>query len=173
VPGLIARIGDLIGVLWDHVRDALVALQVIPRYDFDFITARVATGAAPVDEGFVRALQKAGVTHIIDVTDAEDDRSLLPANFPYLYNPTADDGSRKPPEWFRRSLDFAAPALAADPAARVYCHCTSGINRGPSTAYFIIRSTGTSEAVALALFEAHRPQARIGYRADAEEALKT
>jgi hypothetical protein len=170
VPGFVAAAGDLIGLLWDHVRDALVALRILPRYDFDFITADVATGAAPVDEGFVDALRRAGVTAVIDVTDAEDDRSLLPASFPYLYNPTADDGSHKPPGWFERSWDFAGPLLAA--GGKVYCHCTSGINRGPSTAYFLIRRSGTSSAMALALFAEHRPQARIGYRADAEEALR-
>lgn len=170
IPRFVAAIGDLFGLLWDHVRDALVALRILPGYDFDFITADVACGAAPVDQGFIAALRKAGVTAVIDVTDAEDDRSLLPASFPYLYNPTADDGSHKPPEWFLRSWDFASPLLAA--GGKVYCHCTSGINRGPSTAYFIIRKSGTSEAAAVALFAKHRPQARIGYRADAEEALR-
>jgi predicted protein tyrosine phosphatase len=146
---------------------------MIDNYDFDFITPRLATGAAPVDAGFVEALAKAGITHVIDVTDATDDTSLLAThpNILYCFNPTADDGSHKAPEWFAKSLTFALPAFAL-PHAKLYAHCSAGINRGPSTAYVTMRALGWTPTDAMALLRAHRPQVKVAYAADADAAIK-
>lgn len=168
----LSPIGDLLGLAWDHLRDLLVSLEILPRYDFDFITARIATGAAPVDRGFVRALLRAGITHVIDVTNAIDDRSLLPANFPYIWDPTADDGMPKPAQWFSHPLFWAGTILPQNSTAKIYVHCTSGINRGPSMAYAIIRGIQRWSAPAtMAAFRKYRPQARLAYAGDAERAL--
>src|SRR5438552_5347605 len=104
--------------------------------DYTFITARLATGGGIATATDVEALAEAGVTAIIDVTDAEDDTSAL-AGHPdilYCYNPTADDGSSKDSSWFAKSLTFGLPIFAI-PHARIYAHCSAGVNRGPSTAY--------------------------------------
>jgi hypothetical protein len=139
--------------------------------DFNFITPRLVTGGAIVDEAFVRALLTAGITHVIDCTDADND-SLLKDHptLKCLWNPTADDGKHKPPSWFADSLHFALPAFA-EPHAKVYAHCTSGHNRGPSTAYCIMRALGWDAATALALVKAKRPGATVAYAADADKAI--
>ncbi len=168
----LAKIGDWLATVSGHVRAFFVEVHMLERYDFDFVTSRLATGSAPVDERFIDALAKAGITHIIDVTDAQDDTSLLATHpqMAYCYNPTADDGSHKPPEWFAKSLTFALPAFAF-PHARVYSHCSSGSNRGPSTAYAVLRALGWESAGAMGLIKRHRPYAQVRYAADADAAV--
>src|SRR5689334_22310840 len=103
--------------------------------DFSFVTARLATGAAVTSAQDAAALVAAGVTHILNLTDAEDDAAFLAGlGETYLWNPTADDGSLKPASWWDASLQFAVGAYTTL-ASCLYCHCSAGINRGPSTAY--------------------------------------
>jgi hypothetical protein len=110
--------------------------------NFNFVTTRLAVGSAITWQADVQALLAAGVTHIIDCCIEEDDSSYLAgAGCSYLWNPTADDGQTKPPSWFQSSIEFALPAFCHS-KAKVYCHCSAGINRGPSTAYSILRSLG-------------------------------
>ena len=138
--------------------------------DFDFITPRLATGAALSGPADVEALQQAGVTHVIDCRAEFNDAPLLGPNFQYLWNGVPDDGQPKPASWFQRSIQFALPALAL-PHVRVYAHCAAGVNRGPSTAYAIMLAEGWIGDAAAALIEQKRPQAKIGYRADADAAI--
>jgi hypothetical protein len=168
---LAGRIADWFALGWDHLRGLLARLSLMSE-DFNFITPRLATGGAIVDERFVHALINAGVTHVIDCTDAENDSELMRRHptLKYLHNPTADDGKHKPPSWFAASLRFALPAFA-EPHAKVYAHCTSGHNRGPSTAYCIMRALGWDAATALALVKAKRPGATVAYAADADAAI--
>jgi hypothetical protein len=90
----------------------------------------------------------------------------------YLFNPAADDGQPKPVDWFQRSLRFAMPILAR-PGWIVYVHCYDGINRGPSTAYAILRAQGLSPWQARLLIDFNRPidVAGLRYAGDAEKAL--
>lgn len=134
--------------------------------DFAVITARVATGAAITSAADVQALLAAGVTHILDVTSDEDDTQWLSGfGVPYLYNPTPDDGSQKPPSWWQASLAFAQQAYATLGTC-VYAHCSAGRNRGPSTAYAIMRAcAGLDAAEARALIVAARPQVGLAYAA--------
>lgn len=141
--------------------------------DYDWIHPRLATGAALSGLSDAQALAAAGVTHVVDVTDAGDDTPLF-AQLPgvhTLWNPTADDGQHKPPSWFETSLAFALPAFAIT-HARVYTHCSAGVNRGPSTAYAIMRALGFSPADAEALIRAARPQVGLAYKADADAAIQ-
>lgn len=140
--------------------------------DFSFITKRLATGAAISSPADVDALVGSGVTHIIDCRDDFNDQPLLASRIgvQYLWNPTADDGARKPVEWFKRSIDFALPALAL-PYNKVYCHCKQGINRGPSTAYCVLRALGLGRFEARAALQIGRPIALARYAADADNAI--
>jgi predicted protein tyrosine phosphatase len=167
----LTRVGDFFTLTWEHIRD-FFAREGLMKYDISEISSRLAVGAAPVDEGFVQALIANGVTHIVDVTDASDDTSLLTSHpsIKYLYNPTADDGSHKPPEWFARSLAFALP-MFAEPHTRLYVHCSSGVNRGPSTAFAILRALGWTDEAAYALLKSKRPPVNVAYRADANAAI--
>ncbi len=142
--------------------------------DFTFITSRIATGAAISSADDVAQLVAAGVTHVIDCA-AElmaTDGALLSAEpgFVYLPNGVLDDGQSKPPAWFGHSIEFALDALAT-PGHRVYSHCAAGVNRGPSTAYAILRSLGISAASAEAMIRAVRPQVGLAYKADADAAV--
>lgn len=140
--------------------------------DFAFVTARLATGAKVNSDADVQALVDAGITAVIDCRIEFDDTPLL-ATHPqllYLWNGTADDGEPKPPQWFEKSLTFALPLLAR-PQHKVYAHCSAGVNRGPSTAYAILRAFGLSSPIAFNLVKTARPQARIAYSGDADAAI--
>lgn len=139
--------------------------------EFAQITQRLSTGGSigPTDMGF---LLMQGITAIIDCVAGEDDRPIITAGINYLWNPTEDDGQHKPPAWFKASLDFALP-LFADPRQRIYAHCHGGHNRGPSTAYALMRALGWTSAEALALIKAARPSATVAYAGDADQAIIT
>jgi len=132
--------------------------------DFAIITARVATGAAVTSAADVQQLLAAGVTHILDVTSDEDDTQWLSGfGVPYLYNPTPDDGAQKPASWWQASLAFAAGA-SGTLGTCVYAHCSAGVNRGPSTAYAILRAcAGLDATLARELIVAVRPQVGLAY----------
>lgn len=139
--------------------------------DFSWVTARLATGAAIADAADAASLAAAGITAIIDCRDDLDDQPLLAGlGLAYLWNPTADDGTPKPPAWFAASLGFALPLLAR-PGQRVYCHCAAGINRGPSTAYSVMLALGWPADGAEAEIRAARPQVGLAYAPDARAAI--
>ena len=160
----------------------------MPFDNFNFITDRLATGGGPVTPDDIQYLIDCGITHIIDCRVAQDPINPDPSlNLKTLYNPTEDDGQPKPVGWFFKSLDFALPALieSVTPTKpllarirqinRIYAHCDAGINRGPSTAYAILRAwTGMSSGDAKALIILHRPQDAVGlrYAPDADLALQ-
>ena len=137
---------------------------------WNFITPRLATGGGITVEGDVQELADQGITHVIDTTDAEDDAPLITHSMAYLYNPTADDGTHKEPAWFGTSLTFALPVFAV-PRAKLYAHCTAGMNRGPSTAYAIMLALGWDGPGALALIKTKRLGASVAYAADAVRAV--
>lgn len=143
--------------------------------DFNFVTERLATGGGISSAADVDVLVAAGVTHIIDCRDDFNDQPLLASRIgiQYLSNPTPDDGQSKPVDWFKRSIEFALPALAT-PGHKVYAHCAQGINRGPSTAFAILRALGLSHAVAHGMVVLARPITVVGirYATDADAAIK-
>ena len=138
---------------------------------FSFVTRRLATGGAIRSEADATALLAAGVTHVLNVAnDAED--AILAARASCFANPTDDIEPRqpKPADWFDRSLRFAMPILCF-PGATLYVHCAEGLNRGPSTAYAIMRAWGLSAQGAEALIRAARPQVQLSYMKDADASL--
>lgn len=138
--------------------------------DFSVITPQLATGAAIQSSADVVALQDAGVTHVVDCRAEFDDAPLLAgAGLIYLWDPTQDDGQPKPDEWWRKGLDFAEAAYRGPARAMVYCHCAAGVNRGPSMAYGVLRSSFDYEpAEAESAIRAVRPQVGLAYKADFE-----
>ena len=141
--------------------------------DFDFVTPHIATGGAIWNEVDAQAVLDAGVTHVVTVArELEDDvRQLLAGRVVHLANGTWDDGTPKRTAWFGRSIDFALAALASNPEARVLLHCGSGVNRGPSAAYAVLRALGHDAQEACDLITAARPFAGIIYANDADEAV--
>jgi protein-tyrosine phosphatase len=112
------------------------------------------------------------VLDVIDHWRGDPDEAALvtDAGLAYLNNPTADDWTVKPVEWFQASLDFAMPALQ-NPKARIYAHCREGISRGPSTALAILLAQGMGYDEALALIYRKRLDSRVTYRVEAREAV--
>jgi hypothetical protein len=142
--------------------------------DFDFVTSRLATGGAVRTEDMARLLLAAGITHVINAADDVDDDILVNfgPNLKGLYNPTEDRFPRKPKpvEWFEKSLSFALPVLA-QPRTKLYVHCADGINRGPSTAYAILRALGLSSGVSESMIRTARPCVALHYMYDADAAV--
>jgi hypothetical protein len=141
--------------------------------DFSIITPRLATGGGIIEVEDVVQLKAAGITHVLDVQDTTDTASaLLSSGIGYCFNPTADDGQTKAPKWFQSSLDFALP-LFAIPRVRILAHCSAGINRGPSTAYTIMRALGWTKMAARFKINVKRPRTTVGlyYAKDGDDAL--
>jgi len=139
--------------------------------DFNFVTDRLATGAAVSSAADVAQLVAAGVTHVIDCRAEFDDGPLFAqGGVAYLWNGVADDGQPKPADWFGRSLAFAMPVLG-QPKFKVYAHCAAGVNRGPSTCYAVLRALGFSAELAEQVIRAARPQVGLAYKKDADLAV--
>jgi len=75
-----------------------------------------------------------------------------------LWNPTDDDFEMKPPELFRRGVEFAEAALEK-PEARLFVYCAPGVHRAPMMALALLGSMGWSVADAMRLIETRRPVA--------------
>ncbi len=142
--------------------------------DFDFVTNRIATGAAlsvPMDADQIVA---AGLNVVVDARDDFNDGPLF-ASRPgvhYLWNPTADDGLLKPVEYWQRTLNFVMPLLA-QPGFKAYLHCMKGINRGPSNAFCVLVAQGLDPVLADTLIRQARPQVGLRYESDALAACTT
>lgn len=139
--------------------------------DYDFVNKRLATGAALQTPEDAVEIVSAGITHVVDCTDAEDDTQLfVQTGVQVLWNPVPDDGQPKAPDWFGRSLVFAMPALG-QPKNKIYAHCSAGMNRGPSTCFAIMLALGFAPEDAEAVIRAARPKVTLAYKQDAINAI--
>lgn len=143
-------------------------------------------GGAITTEAEVAELVGEGIGAVVDCRLESDDRSLVDGynehevgpTHPalkrldhYLYVGVADDGQPKPVEWFKATWDFSKPLL--DQGVAIYDHCSAGVNRGPSIAYFTLRAYWKlSGDDAMALLKVKRPQVNVAYRPDADRALQ-
>lgn len=144
-----------------------------PPVDYNWVTERIATGGGIWTSEDVDRLAAAGITHIVTTADelVASVSFLVEGRMAHLANGTKDDGQWKPAVWFANTIAFTQAALK-DPAAKVYLHCWSGKNRGPSSAYVALRAAGASRVAAERLIREARPQVRLLYRPDAEQALE-
>lgn len=141
--------------------------------DYNWVTNRVATGAAITSEDDVQQLIRDGVSHIIDNRLEFDDTTILASHseIAYLYNGVADDGQPKSNEWFQKAIEFALSALSR-PHTKCYSHCAAGVSRGPSIAYAILLAQGIDINTAENLIRQRRPQVTISYKLDAQRAVR-
>jgi protein-tyrosine phosphatase len=140
--------------------------------DYEFVTTRLATGAALQGPDDVVAMASAGITHVVDCRAEFDDTALFAdhPNISVLWDGTQDDGTPKPGSWFEKGIKFALSALAM-PDHKVYVHCAAGINRGPSMTYAIMLALGWKGDDAVAAIRGVRPQVGIRYKSDADAAV--
>jgi protein-tyrosine phosphatase len=135
--------------------------------DFDFVTDRIATGAALSSPADVDQLIAAGINVVVDARAEFDDGPLFAGkNIAYLWNPTEDDGVWKPPAYWQKTLEFVMPLLA-QPRQKVYLHCQAGRNRGPSNAFCVMVAQGIPADTAAQMIVTARPVATLAYKADA------
>jgi protein-tyrosine phosphatase len=137
--------------------------------DVSWPTKRVATGAALHGPADAQELVALGVTHVVDLRAELDDAPYF-ARTPsivYVWNPAADDGLPKPDAWWKVSIEFSLAALARQ-HTKVYLHCAQGVNRGPSTAYAVLRAEGFGPLIAERLIRQVRPQVHLAYKDGAD-----
>lgn len=139
--------------------------------DFDYVTRRIAVGAAIGSPDDVRQLLLAGITHVVDCRAEFDDTPLFAAGgATVLWIGVQDDGQPKPASWFQKGIEFALPALVR-PGAEVYFHCAAGVNRGPSMCYATLRAWGFGADAAEYMIRLARPQVGLAYKKDADQAV--
>ncbi len=124
--------------------------------DMTWITDRIAVGGGIWTSDQMDELVRMGVTHIIDMQIEFDDTELArPFGVEVLWNPVDDDFQPKPPEVFRKGVEFAQAALD-EPGTKLYIHCAAGVHRAPMMTLAVMRSIGWSLDDALELIESRR-----------------
>jgi protein-tyrosine phosphatase len=120
------------------------------------IDNRLAVGGGIWTAEDMAEMAAAGFTHIVNL-QAEFDHTAMArmAGLQVLWNPTEDDLSPKPGEFFERAASFAVSALE-DEKARVYVHCAAGVHRGPLAAAGVLCALGYRPEAAMELIAARR-----------------
>jgi protein-tyrosine phosphatase len=127
--------------------------------DITWLTERIGVGGGIWTAENMQTVAKEGITHIIDMQIEFDDTALAkPHGIAVLWNPTDDDFELKPPELFRRGVQFAERALES-PNTRVFVHCAAGVHRAPMMALALLGSMGWELNDAMELIEGRRPVA--------------
>jgi hypothetical protein len=127
--------------------------------DITWLTDRIAVGGGIWNSENMEKVAGEGITHVIDMQIEFDDTPLgLEHGVEVLWNPTDDDFTAKPPELFRKGVDFAREALQR-PEGKLFIHCAAGVHRAPMMALAVLGSMGWSLDDALRMIEARRPVA--------------
>ena len=122
-----------------------------------WITDRIAVGGGIWSPENMQAVARVGITHIVDMQIEFDDTPLAkPHGIQVLWNPIDDDFQPKPPEIFRRGVDFALDALDEN-GSKLFIHCAAGIHRAPMMALAILCSLGWKLEDAVQVMEKRRP----------------
>jgi protein-tyrosine phosphatase len=125
--------------------------------DMTWVTGRIAVGGGIWNAANMAAVARAGVTHIIDMQIEFDDTALAePHGIEVLWNAVDDDFQPKPPEIFRRGVEFALAALD-QPGTKLYIHCAAGVHRAPMMALAVLCALSWKMQEAMQLIEARRP----------------
>ena len=129
------------------------------RMDITWVTQRIAVGGGIWNSENMEKVASEGITHVIDMQIEFDDTPLgLEHGVEVLWNPTDDDFTPKPPELFRKGVNFALEALER-PDAKLFIHCAAGVHRAPMMALAVLGSMGWSVKDAMRMIEARRPAA--------------
>ncbi len=127
--------------------------------DITWLNDRIAVGGGIWNADNMAAVSRAGITHIIDMQIEFDDTPLAePFGIAVCWNPVDDDFEAKPPEVFRRGVEFALAALEKD-GAKLYIHCAAGVHRAPMMALALLGVMGWTVEDGMELIERLRPVA--------------
>ncbi len=127
--------------------------------DITWVTDRIAVGGGIWNADNMAAVSRAGITHIIDMQIEFDDTPLAePHGIAVCWNPVDDDFEPKPPEVFKRGVEFALAGLEED-GAKLFVHCAAGVHRAPMMALALLGVLGRTVEDAMDLIEKKRPAA--------------
>jgi len=125
--------------------------------DITWVTDRIAVGGGIWSAENMMEVARHGVTHVIDMQIEFDDTPLgKECGVQVLWNPIDDDFQPKPPEVFRRGVEFAEKALD-EPHTKLFVHCAAGVHRAPMMALAILCTQGWKLEEAMELIEGRRP----------------
>jgi len=125
--------------------------------DMSWITDRIAVGGGIWTEDKMIEVVRAGITHIIDMQIEFDDTALAePYGVEVLWNAVDDDFQPKPPEVFKRGVNFALEAFE-EAGTKVYIHCAAGVHRAPMMTLALLGALGWNLEDAQAHILAQRP----------------
>jgi hypothetical protein len=112
------------------------------KLDYSWITDRIACGGGIWNDEKMIEVVRLGFTHIIDMQIEFDDTPLaVPYDVKVLWNPVDDDFQPKPPEVFKRGVDFALDALEQEDS-KLYIHCAAGVHRAPMMTLAVLGALG-------------------------------
>ena len=125
--------------------------------DITWVTDRIALGGGIWNARNMEELAQSGVTHVLNMQIEFDDRPLAAqCGVKVLWNPTDDDFLPKPPELFKRGVDFALSALD-DEGAKLYVHCAAGVHRAPMMTLAVMCAMDWKMDPAMQWIETKRP----------------
>ena len=129
--------------------------------DYQFVTVRLAVGGAIWTSENMRAVARAGITHIVNLQQEFDDRTIAEGTGVEIrWVPCEDDWLPKPAWFFWDGVRFALEALK-NPQARVLVHCAAGVHRGPMMLLAMLRALGYGSESARGMIATARPQAEF------------
>jgi protein-tyrosine phosphatase len=141
-------------------------------HDHHWVTEQIALGSVVCEPEHIRAIRRAGITHVLDCRKLEPlDALYLGTGIIYRQYGVLDDGKPKPDEWFHQGVEFAMQALRGR-GSRVLVHCRLGMSRAPSMVYAILRALGMGSEEAATRIKNARVVAAVTYRADADRAIR-
>jgi protein-tyrosine phosphatase len=141
-------------------------------HDHHWATEQIALGSVVCEPDHIRAIRRAGITHVLDCRKLEPlDTLYLGTGIIYRQYGVLDDGKPKPDEWFHQGVEFALQALQGQ-RSRVLVHCRFGMSRAPSMVYAILRALGMGSEEAATRIKNARVVAAVTYRADADRAIR-
>jgi protein-tyrosine phosphatase len=136
-----------------------------------FVTRRLAFGSAVTSWRHVERLQALGITHVINLRHSNHNRKVRQIRS--LWLPFRDDKAARPRWFYRRALRFYQRAMRR-PGSKLFVMCHHGICRSASLAYFLLRASHRSPAMATGLVLQARASAYLAraYRESAEQFLR-
>ena len=143
--------------LWAYARGK-PKITGVPPLKYSRVTDSIYVGPQHRANG-KRALEHAGITHIINMRSEFDDESYGltlgdDRSDNYCYLPTIDDDPISA-EHIERGIAFIDSAIEG--GGKVYIHCSAGVGRAPSMAAAFLISRGYSTEEALGLIRQARP----------------
>ena len=124
-------------------RDIVQQVSEAGILDISWVMDRIAVGGWIETEEKMRAVVRAGITHVIDMAWEHDDTPLERFGIKVLLNFTDDDFQQKPAELLEKGVDFALDALH-EPGSKLLIHCVAGRHRGPMMTLAVLGALGWS-----------------------------